>query len=160
MHAHARVRACVHAGMGVESRGQHQLSSSIARRLVFWDRISHCIWSLPAQLDFWPASTRDLLSPCHSPCTQIASTQPAPGFLNNGDLIQIPQLVPFPLLMGTHCSVTLRVLSSATDLGAWISTLLKTMAMFQTWDTGRNYPPPAPATWPGFKISKEPYTRP
>lgn len=29
----------------------------------------------------------------------------------------------------------------------------------QTWGMGITYPPPAPATWQGFKISKEPYTR-
>lgn len=96
------------------------------------------------------------LLPLPSNCKHTTCFQ----FLGSGARTQVLLLVAFLSLVGAHCSAALRVLSSTIDLDAWISTFLKTMAMFQTWDTGITYPPPAPANWRGFKISKEPYTRP
>lgn len=70
------------------------------------------------------------------------------------------QACRFSLAWDTHCSEALEELFTVIDLGAWITTLLKTMDVLQTGGMGITYPPPAPVTWQGFKISKEPYTRP
>lgn len=93
------------------------------------------------------------------PSTQIASTHPAPS-VYVVVLGTEPISSGFSLAWDTHCSEALKELFTVIDLGAWITTLLKTMDVLQTWGMGITYPPPAPVTWQGFKISKEPYTRP
>lgn len=148
---YVHICACVCMQGWVQRPEVNQLSSSMALHLILWGRLWIC--SLPFS---WTAGQQ---APTIPPSTQIASTHPAPS-VYVVVLGTEPISSGFSLAWDTHCSEALEELFTVIDLGAWITTLLKTMDVLQTWGMGITYPPPAPVTWQGFKISKEPYTRP